>query len=1142
MSHSMCGRSSLSFRFGLRMFAVMAIGTLPVGALHAQTTPPAKSCDPAPARAVSVQGTVEAKRAADSQWHPVKLNDLFCPGDSIRVQANSRADIALLNQSVLRLNANSTITVEAPKEQSTGVVDLLRGATNIFSRGPRSLEVSTPFTVAGVRGTEFYINIESDQTQITVFEGTVLAENASGSLSVTSGQSAVAQAGKPPVLRTVLRPRDAVQWALYYPPVVYFRPDEFPAGPGWQGMARRSSEAYGRGDLATALKDVENAPADVRDARFFTYRAHLLLAVGRVDAARADIDRALQLSPNDANALSLQTVIALVLNEKDKAFDIAQKNVAANPTSPTAWIALSYAQQARFDLPGARASVEKAVELAPQNALAYARLAELDSSFGELDKTLAAARKAVELDPNLARTQMVLGFAYLTQVDTADARQAFEKAIELDQADPLSRLGLGLAKIRDGKLSEGARDLEIAASLDPNNSLVRSYLGKAYYEEKLGPRDEREYKVAEELDPKDPTPFFYDAISKQTTNRPVEALQEMEKAIALNNNRAVYRSELLLDSDNASRSASLARVYTDLGFQQLGLVEGFKSVDADPTNFSAHRFLSDTYSVLPRHEIARVSELLQSQLLQPINMTPLQPRAEVSNLLLISSSGPATASFNEFNPLFTSDGYTLLLNGMGGEHSTYGGDAIVAGIAGKGSFSVGYSGFKTDGFRTNADQNDQIVNAFGQYDFTPQASLQAEYQYRNTKTGDLGLRFFADAFSPGERDKTETNNGRVGFRYSFSPASIVLASVIYQDSKATVTDDSLGEPVTLLTLSKPQRSLTSEAQYLFRSPQFNLVAGLGYADVNGHLDTTVDLNIPPPDGPGEFELQDTASTDMRHFNVYAYGYLKPVNQVTFTVGVSSDNLNGDSIDVGNKNQVNPKFGVIWNPAPATTVRAAAFRVLKRTLVTDQTLEPTQVAGFNQFYDDVNGASSWVYGVGLDQKFGSDVFVGAEASKRDVKSPFLNAEDPENPVLESETVKEYFGRAYAFWTPHPWWAFSAQYLYERFESQGLTDVPIDLKTNRVPVGAKFFHPSGFGAAVTATYVHQNGELVDGTSVSSSFTVLDAMLTYRLPKRYGFIAVGGTNLTDKKFNFFDTDPRNPTLQPTRTIFARVSLSLP
>ena len=287
---------------------------------------------------------------------------------------------------------------------------------------------------------------------------------------------------------------------------------------------------------------------------------------------------------------------------------------------------MSYAQQAGFDLEGARTSVEAAVKLDPNNALAWARLAELWSSFGRLGKALDAAKKAVELDPSLSRTQMVLGFAYLTQVKTTESKAAFEKAIELDQADPLSRLGLGLAKIRDGDLQAGGREIEIAASLDPNNSLVRSYLGKTYYEEKRTKLDEREYAIAKELDPNDPTPWFYDAIAKQTTNRPVEALHDMQKAIELNDNRAVYRSKLLLDSDLAARSSSLARIYNNLGFQQRGLVEGWNSVNTDPTNFSAHRFLADSYAALPRHEIARVSELLQSQLLQPINITPIQPR------------------------------------------------------------------------------------------------------------------------------------------------------------------------------------------------------------------------------------------------------------------------------------------------------------------------------------------------------------------------------------------------------------------------------------------------------------------------------------------------------------------------------------
>jgi len=589
--------------------------------------------EPWVARAVSVQGAVEAQRVGEAQWQPVQLHDTFRPGDRIRVLESSRADVALLDQSVLRLSANTTITIEANKEERTAVVDLLRGAAHFFSRGPRSLEVQTPYTIAGVRGTEFFISVEADRTLLSIFEGTVLAANSAGHLTLTSGQSASAETGQAPVLRVVARPRDAIQWALYYPPVLYFSPEALAGGADWQEMVRQSMPFYLRGDLQRAFKSMAKDPAEIRDPRFFAYRAHLFLAVGQIDAANANIERALRLNPDDSHALALQTIIAVVQNDRDQALRTAQQAVAAAPNSATALIALSYAQQARFDLDGARASLEQAVRLEPNNALAWARLAELQSSFGALQKALQAAQRAVDLEPNLARTQTVLGYAYLAQVKTTQAKAAFDKAIALDQADALPRLGLGLAAIREGQLEAGRRDIEIAASLDPNNSIVRSYLGKAYFEEERTGLDEREYAMAKELDPNDPTPWFFDAIAKQTTNRPVEALHDLQKSIDLNDNRAVYRSRLLLDSDLAARSAGLGRIYSDLGFQQLPLVEGWKSVNTDPTNFSAHRFLADSYAVLPRHEIARVSELLQSQLLQPINITPIQPRLAESNCL-----------------------------------------------------------------------------------------------------------------------------------------------------------------------------------------------------------------------------------------------------------------------------------------------------------------------------------------------------------------------------------------------------------------------------------------------------------------------------------------------------------------------------
>jgi tetratricopeptide (TPR) repeat protein len=904
---------------------------------------------------------------------------------------------------------------------------------------------------------------------------------------------------------------------------------------------------------------------DTGDPRFLTYRASQLLAVGRVDEAKADIQRALSLNPMYSDAYALQAVIFVVQNEREKALSSAKKAVETGPNSATAHIAMSYAQQAGFDLEGARASVEEAVKLDPNNALAWARLAELWSSFGYLSKGLDAAKKAVELDPSLSRTQMVLGFAYLTQVKTTESRAAFKKAIELDQTDPLSRLGLGLAKIRDGDLKAGGREIEIAASLDPNNSLVRSYLGKVYFEKKRTGLDEREYTIAKELDPNDPTPWFYDAIAKQTTNRPVEALHDLQKAIELNENRAVYRSKLLLDSDEAARSASLARIYSDLGFQQRALIEGWSSVNTDPTNFSAHRFLADSYSVRPRHEIARVSELLQSQLLQPINITPIQPRLAESNQFLIAAAGPGALSFNEFNPLFNRNRIAIQGSGLASENDTYGGEGVASGIYKKFSFSGGYIHFETDGWRDNADQDDDIANVFAQMELTHNTSIQAEYRYRKTENGDLRMRFFEDDFESDRREEDEADSIRFGFRHAFSPASVLISNFMYQDADASTKREFEDAGILVTSEGKSdQDAYGGELQYQFRSEYFDIVTGGGYFDVDvTEKSTRVEVTpaftiilpnpIPPPpffiiNVPASTEVETSKlDRDVDHTNLYMYSNIHLLKNLTLNLGASGDFFDSKTEDEVDTERFNPKFGITWSPFPNTTLRGAAFKVLKRTLITNQTLEPTQVAGFNQFFDDDTATKSWLYGGAIDQKFSESIYGGAEYTYRDLTVPFL-IEAAGKLQLEKADWEEKVGRAYLFWTPHKWLALSGEYLYERFERERITSGARDVKTHYVPLGINFFHPSGFSAFLKGTYVDQNGsfERLSQAGVFESgeddFWVVDAAINYRLPKRYGFITVGATNLFDKEFQYFDTDPANPRIQPDRFIFAKVTLAIP
>ena len=134
------------------------------------------TCDPWVAKMVSVQGNVEVSRAGQTQWQKAELNDTYCAGDRIQVGERSRADIALVNRPIIRLDQNTTITLAGLREERRSVVQLIRGALYFFSRLSQNLEVATTFVNAGVEGTEGLVKVDADSTLITIFEGKVIAE------------------------------------------------------------------------------------------------------------------------------------------------------------------------------------------------------------------------------------------------------------------------------------------------------------------------------------------------------------------------------------------------------------------------------------------------------------------------------------------------------------------------------------------------------------------------------------------------------------------------------------------------------------------------------------------------------------------------------------------------------------------------------------------------------------------------------------------------------------------------------------------------------------------------------------------------------------------------------------------------------
>ncbi len=1112
--------------FQRAIFLLVHAALLDAGAAYAADCP-----DPL-GNLVSLEGAVEVQAAETTNWRPARLGQPLCPGDTVRVGDRSRAAAALTTDNKLRLDQNTTLRLVVPPEAGHSWLDLLTGGAYFFSRKPQSLDVRTPVVNAAVEGTEFLIRITGNETLVGVVHGRIRATNAQGELVLGDGEAAVTTPGTAPSPYLLVRPLDAVRWAIYYPAILPFARDAGTAA-DQPAELRAAIDATAASRTGEAFAWFAAVPADQRGADFYLYRASALLSVGRADEASADLAALLALAPDNAAAHGLKAVIAIAQNDNAAGLADAQRAVELDPGSAPALIALSYAEQAQFQITAAREAAERATQAEPSNPLAWARLSELWLMQGWRDRSREAAERAAALAPDLERVRSVAGFAALTAIDLRRAREEFEQAIALNPGDPQPRLGLGLTTIRGGRLGEGRADLELAVLLDPSNALLRSYLGKAYFDEKRDPLATTQFDLAKDLDPKDPTPFFYSAIQKQTENRPVEALRDLEKSIALNDDRAVYRSRELLDSDRAARGASLGRIYDDLGFQQLGVNAATRSLSFDPASAEAHRFLSDIYIGQPRTEIARVSELLQAQLLQDVNVNPVQPSMNITNFNIITHAGPVQPGFNEYTPLFERNQVQLNATGIGGTHETWGNEAVISGLYDQYSMSLGQFHYQTDGFRDNYDQNLNIYNAYAQASLTPDFNVQGEFNGIKGRSGYLPIYFDPTFFYKTVESSTQYN-GRIGARYVLDPKSTIISSFIYSN----VDYDAEDHEDLDIDQSVRSKGYQGESSYIFNGHSYNIVGGFGVFHTNNNL------NLIYPSAGIYDPVRD-------RFNInqqigYVYSDIKPLPNLIGTVGLSFDYYKERDIDLA---RVNPKLGLQWEVVPNVTIRSALFRTVKPPLVTSRTIQPTQIAGFNQFFDDRAGTEVWRYGTGVDVRITDDLSGGIEGSERRIQAN-LQDEFTDNEDY-NEQYRERLARAYLYWTPSFRWALNSEFRYDNFNSQDNSAfIPSKVETISFPLGIRYFDPSGFFGTFTWTFVHQDvnqpGDLgsFEGTS---NFNLLDAAIGYRLPKRLGILSVQCLNLLNENFSYQDDsfrevarDQKPSRYIPERTVVGRITLN--
>ena len=1144
-------------------------------------------------RILELQGTVEVSPAGAATWVLTQTNQVIHPFDRLRTGPNSRVTLRWSDQSVVLFGALTELEILPPHQpEAQSGLHLIKGILSFFHRDkPGRIRVITRGAVAGVEGTEFVMAVDeipdSERTTLWVIDGKVRFGNEQAELVLTNGQLAVAEPGKAPLLTAGFIANNVLQWCFFYPAVLDLGDLPWP-NPGPSEL-EASLNAYRAGDLLAALAKYPAGRHPASEAESIYYAA-LLLSVGQVAASETALaglheSGSADRIPRLANAL--RTLIAAVKRQPNPS--------TRSPELSTELLAASYYEQS---LAARETSLARALDLAkrattnsPQSGFAWERVAELEFSFGRIGKALEDLDQSLALAPRNAEALALKGFLLAGQNRTKEAIGWFDQSLAVDSALGNAWLGRGLCRIRRGDSAGGREDLLVAAALEPQRAVLRSYLGKAYANEGDFTRATKELQLAKHLDENDPTAWLYSALLKQQQNRINEAVEDLEKSEELNENRSVYRSGLLLDQDQAVRSANLAGIYRDAGMFDVSVREASKAVNYDYGNYSAHLFLADSFNqsldlISRRYETATEAEFLLANLLAPAGAGTLSPtvsQLEYSRLFEQNRLGIVSSTEYLSRGAWTQSGaqYGRLGN------ISYNFDAIYA-------FDPGQ--------RKNDDQEVRSLALQLKLDITPNDNFYILVTDLDSESGDVAQFYTPNMASPAFRiqEKQDPIVG-IGYHHEWSPGvhTIMFATrltdtfsltnpaqptlVAFRPDVDPVNNPGVTELTSVQGITMHERFhnnleiYSAELQQIWQERNHDTIVGVRLQ--YGHLRTSnlqalpSTLNSVFPDPPAPASQQDDKSL-FRRVSVYGYHQWQILDSLQLSGGVTYDRLtfpeNFRTAPISDKeetlDQVSPKAGMIWTPFKDTTVRFAYTRSLAgATLDQSFQLEPSQVAGFVQSYrsiipESVEGANAGArfetYGVSLEQKFPSGTYIGISGEildsqvhrtlgTFDVLPDELDFAIPSGLREDLDyrersiacTVNQLVGKE---------WSFGGRYRISHAELKddfinvpnGLLFVNFEPRQNtkatlhRADLFAIFNHISGLFAEADASWYAQSNQGYSPDRPGDSFWQFNLFAGYRFPARKAEVQVGLLNISDQDYslnplNAYSELPRKRTL---------------
>ena len=261
--------------------------------------------------------------------------------------------------------------------------------------------------------------------------------------------------------------------------------------------------------------------------------------------ARKSFDRLMQSQSGEDDPARVAEVETYMRESKYQEVEpVLADYLRLHPKSAWAWYSLGYSQFAQKKVGESIQSLAKSLQLDIKNAEAHKMLGRDLMLIGRFDAAQTEFEEGIRYNPQAAEIRYNLGKLFSIQDNWPAARKEFEEALRVDPSyvEDLDALGLAQEALGDDVGAVASYQKAIALNDQRKGNFAGAHVNLSAYYNRLGDEQKAQEHAqrALELDPGSDRAWFQKARADERGGHLGDAVESMNRAIAINSHASSY--------------------------------------------------------------------------------------------------------------------------------------------------------------------------------------------------------------------------------------------------------------------------------------------------------------------------------------------------------------------------------------------------------------------------------------------------------------------------------------------------------------------------------------------------------------------------------------------------------------------------